>query len=287
MPHAVPALTVRFTADRSDADRGVVSAVLSDYSTAAIHELSDGEWRVFFRSTSDRDAAAAALARDFQVEPLEIADEDWARRSQENLRSIAVGEIVIAPPWDIPKVRGQRPEVGKGPMVIVIEPSTGFGTGHHATTRLCLRALQRIDLAGKTVIDVGTGSGVLAIAAALRGATRVVGIDNDPDALEAARANVERNRARVELRLGDLEELSLARADVVIANLTGAMLRRTVARLAALAPAGVLIVSGFLVEEAADVESAFAPLTLSHSRADEDGWAAIVLRMRSASPIRM
>lgn len=280
MPRTAPALSVRFAAGATDNERGILAALLSDFSTAAIHELSDDEWRVFFRSASDRDAAGAALARDYEVQALDVADEDWARKSQENLRAIAVGEIVVAPPWDIPEVRGQRQGAREELIVIVIEPSTGFGTGHHATTRLCLRALQAIDLQQKTVVDVGTGSGVLAIAAALGGATEVIAIDNDPDAIAAARGNIQRNAAKVDLRLGDVERLSLPRADVVVANLTGAMLRRNVATLIALAPAGTLIISGFLVEETADVERAFAPFTASGQRADEDGWGALVLRLR-------
>src|SRR5205814_826268 len=103
----------------------------------------------------------------------------------QNLKAIEVDGVVVAPPWDVPQ--------GTSKPVIVIEPSMGFGTGHHATTRLCLRLLQRRELRGARVIDIGTGSGVLALAAWKLGARDVVAIDNDPDALDSARANIARN----------------------------------------------------------------------------------------------
>jgi ribosomal protein L11 methyltransferase len=159
--------------------------------------------------------------------------------------------------------------------VIVIEPSTGFGTGHHATTRLCLRALQEVGVQRKQVLDVGTGSGVLAIAAAKLGASSVSGVDNDPDAIAAARDNVNRNGVDVDLRVVDLEKTDLGRADVVLANLTGATLRRNAKTLASSARAGVLIVSGLLQEEEAAVAGAFAPYALRVQPALEDGWIAL------------
>lgn len=260
----IPALTARFD-PAAHAHRDMAAAVLLDFETAAIHEITEHEWRIFFRSPGDRDRAAEALRAHARIAPLDVDAEDWARKSQEGLRAVTVGDLVIAPPWDIPD-----PD-----HVIVIEPSMGFGTAHHATTRLCLRALQRIDVRGQRVLDIGTGSGVLAIAAAKLGASRVTGLDQDPDALAAAQANVARNRVTVDLRRADLERDRLEPADVVLANLTGAMLRRAAPELAALSRHGTLIVSGLLTEETDDVRRAFSPFAAQIRTDDEDGWVSL------------
>ena len=110
----------------------------------------------------------------------------------------------------------------------------GFGTGHHATTRLCLALLQRQRLESTRVVDVGTGSGVLAIASSLLGAGEVVAIDHDADALTNARLNIERNHTRIELCQVDLGALESERFDVVLANLTSAVIIRHAGALARL-----------------------------------------------------
>lgn len=256
--------------------RDLAAAALLDFSTSAIHEISDEEWRVFFRDPAEQSCAAAVLRTWCDVTTLFVDDEDWARRSQQDVKAVTVGRVIVAPPWDLP--RSDR--LDHDGHVIVIEPSMGFGTAHHATTRLCLRALQQIDLSGKLVLDVGTGSGVLAIAAAVLGAARVVAVDNDPDALAAARENVQRNGVSVELLLVDLREATLECADVVVANLTGAVLQRAAAELSALARGGVLIVSGLLDEDVPAVREAFAPSSSRVAHDHESGWSSLTLTIR-------
>lgn len=270
----VPALLLRFGSKGAREAGDLATAALLDFETAAIHEVSETEWRVFFRSADERDRALPALSPYGEATPLEFAAEDWARITQENLRAIAVGELIIAPPWDVSSARDQVP--GAGENLIVIEPSMGFGTAHHATTRLCLLALQEIDVRGKRVLDVGTGSGVLAIAAAKLGASNVIALDNDPDALVAARDNVARNGVHVELREFDLQKDRLPPADVLLANLTGGILRRGASELAAAARGGTIVLSGLLVAEADLVRAAFAPFTSSIERRDQEGWSSLV-----------
>jgi len=163
-----------------------------------------------------------------------------------------------------------------------LEPSRGFGTGHHASTRLCLRALSA--LRGLHVLDLGTGSGVLALAASLSGAASVVAVDVDPEAIDAARASHAFNPQALgiewlvgDFRAADSAPASGRRWDLVLANLTGGMLRSSAPRIRELiAPGGRLVVSGFDTDERPGVESALA-LTVEQTLV-EDTWVGLLLR---------
>ena len=269
----------------------LLQAALVDFGVAAIEEQTPGGLRVYFQGAGERDRALAALATgfpDLALRSTDIEDEDWAARSQALLRAVRVGRLIVAPPWNVPAKPADEPaaESGQGdgppPVVIVIQPSMGFGTGHHATTRLCLAALQQVDMRGRTVIDIGTGSGVLAIAASLLGAARVVAIDDDPDALEAARDNVRRNGALVDLLGADFRTLALSPFDLVLANLTGGILIGAAGRLQDLAARrGPVIVSGFTRPEEAAVVAAFSRLR-TRDRSEEDEWVCLTLQQDSA-----
>ena len=279
----------------------LVLATLVDFEPTAIEERESG-MRVYFASGRERDAAADALGPRFAVCPIEVADGDWARRSQQNLAPVAVGRITVAPfpvsdrpstPGPQPSPAGdlssvltaQRSVAGNSPsaITIIITPSMGFGTGHHATTRLCLEALQQIDLTGASVLDVGTGSGVLAIAAARLGAAHALGIDTDPDAIASARENLALNGSggtmpNVSFEVADVTSGELPRADVVTANLTGALLvRATSALQGSLRGGGTLVVSGLLAEERRAVIGAFGRLEPTWEKA-EDGWVGLAFR---------
>ena len=254
----------------------LVLAELDDFQPSAIHEPDDtARLRAFFTSAESRDAAARALDTCFGIHlfvaPLNVDDEDWALRSQAQLRAITIGRIVVTPPWD----------AGKNPhATIVIQPSMGFGTGHHATTRLTLTALQELVLANRSVLDIGCGSGVLAIAAATLGARTATGIDNDPDALENARENASLNAMgdRVRFEQGDFRDMTVG-ADVVMANLTGGLLEQSAAKLAAMVnPDGSLIVSGFIDSEKAAVVTALQKFLVLQTIAQEEEWMCAVFK---------
>jgi ribosomal protein L11 methyltransferase len=256
-------------ADAHEAVQGdLLEATLTDFDVEAIDEGAATGWRVFFRTRAGRDRAHQAIAREFPklaLTPVDVPDEDWAARSQASLKAVRVGNLIVAPPWD-------------APIVIAIRPSMGFGTGHHATTRLCLAALQAIEVKDRTVIDVGTGSGVLAIAASLLGAVNVRGLDDDEDAVHAAWDNLALNPAAiVTLLVGDLRATELEPADIVFGNITGGLLIASAARMMALASKqGRLILSGFQVHEEKDVVAAFAGFTVEH-REQEDDWVCVTL----------
>ena len=286
-------------------DDDLIAAVLDDFSPAAIEDLAvqplppgglwdptyppppepppaPTYWRVFFHDVDARSAAEGALRHQFPgviLEPLDVADEDWAARSQKALTAIRAGAFIVAPPWDRPKA------LEPGLTTIIVEPSRGFGTGHHATTRLCLKALSDVDVTGKRVLDLGTGSGVLAMAAALKGAREVHAVDVDPDAIEAAHESAALNQLPIAIAFAVSDfrsELTTGGGfEVLLANLTGGMLTSSATKIAELiAPGGLLVISGFDESERALVRAAFAALT-DLALLTEDGWVALVLRTRT------
>jgi ribosomal protein L11 methyltransferase len=155
----------------------------------------------------------------------------------------------------------------------------GFGTGHHATTRLTLMALQALPVDGRTVLDIGCGSGVLAIAAIRLGARSAVGVDVDPDAVANATENLDLNglSGRVRVEVGDFRVVS-SPAHIVMANLTGGLLQRSALRLAELVePGGSLIVSGFMTSERESVLEALQASLRLQRTAHDDEWMCAVL----------
>jgi ribosomal protein L11 methyltransferase len=255
---------------------------LDDFSPLAVQEREAGDgWRIFFSTPTERDGAARALREEpdlaLRIASIDVPDEDWARRSQASLTAIRIGRLIVAPPWDNPRTNAAATLTAEsGDLVIEIDPSMGFGTGHHATTRLCLGLLQRQRLREARVLDIGTGSGVLAIAASLLGANEVLAIDHDADALQNARDNIDRNHARVLVRHVDLEAIENDRFDLVIANLTAAAITRHAHTLSALVqPGGVLILSGFSPDDVRDVAEALGVEPIEN--AIEGDWAAMLV----------
>jgi ribosomal protein L11 methyltransferase len=202
---------------------------------------------------TDEEGEARARAAFDTVATVEV-EPGWEDRWREFHRPVRIGPLWVGPPWETP-----NPEA----LAVVIDPGQAFGTGAHTTTRLCLELL--LDLEPASLVDLGCGSGVLAIAAAKLGFDPVTALDADPVAVEAARANAQANGVRITVEQADVLAAELPEADVAVANIELA----AVEALAGRVRAPVLLTAGYL---AADP---LAPAGWrSTARLERDGWAA-------------
>jgi ribosomal protein L11 methyltransferase len=199
---------------------------------------------------------------------------DWAEKWKEGLEPVAIGSrLVIKPSW-------RTFEAREGQKVLELDPGLAFGTGQHATTRMCLELLEAQShkgAKGLRVLDVGTGSGILAMAALLLGFGPVTAIDNDPDVLPVVRENMERNGLEGIPHLAVAEPGSMTGMyDVILANLTAGVLLAVAQDLVRLAaPGGILILSGLLDTQVDDVVRAYQALGCrEEERRYQDEWSA-------------
>jgi ribosomal protein L11 methyltransferase len=293
----VPSLVARLETDERTA-LGVGDVVAdrfaAEHVAVSMSDAGGGRWQVaiHFHARRDGDAvraavkaaagpAAAAALRFGRVEAA-----DWVRQSLAGLAPVAAGRFVVHGAHD--RARVPRNRIG-----IEIEAALAFGTGHHGTTRGCLLALDAIckTLSARRraprILDIGTGSGVLAIAAARALRVRVLATDIDAAAVRAARDNVQRNRAGgfVAVIAADGVGTRAIRArapfDLILANILLGPLARIAAPLRHLAAPGCRVVlSGILPSQANAVIAAYRPLALER-RIDIDGWTTLVLTRRA------
>ncbi len=197
-----------------------------------------------------------------------VADQDWVRATQDQFTPIAISpRLWIVPTWHQP--------ADPGAINLILDPGMAFGTGSHATTRLCLRWLDQHLKGGESVMDYGCGSGVLAIAAARLGARHVTGVDIDPYAIIASRANAVQNQVMGDFLLAD--QLTTRTFDVVLANILANPLRVLAPLLCALAnPGGHLVLSGILSGQEAELVAIYRQRLEIVEVEHEDGWARIV-----------
>jgi ribosomal protein L11 methyltransferase len=193
---------------------------------------------------------------------LTLPDEDWLSAWKRDLKPVEAGPFLVLAPWH---------QAQEGFIPLVIEPGMAFGTGHHETTRLALRALAGRVREGARVLDLGTGSGILAIAAAKLGA-RAMGVDIDPSVIPLARENARRNGVEVEFLEGSLEALE-GPFDLIVANLFAELHQALMPAYAArLAPGGALLLTGILRSKADGVEEALRAWGFSFQREAEGEW---------------
>ena len=196
-----------------------------------------------------------------------IADQDWVRLTQSQYEPIPVGKhLLITPSWHTANPDDR--------LRIIVDPGLAFGTGSHPTTHLCLQWLEENIIAGQTFIDYGCGSGILAIAAARLGATQIVGIDIDPQAVIATDSNSSINKVQVDARLST--QALPSQANIVVANILSSPLKLLAPLLTGLvAPSGYLVLSGVLERQIAEVAAAYAPALDMQCYAVRDGWACL------------
>ena len=208
-----------------------------------------------------------------------VEDLDWSALWREHFTTLRVGRLVVHPSWE-PAGEGEA-------LTVSLDPGQAFGTGQHPTTRLCLAAIERECAPGDVVLDLGTGSGVLALAAARLGASRVDALDSDPDAVKAARENVRRNglEGSVQALRGSLdpERGAVDEYDFVAANISSGVVCELLPAMArALRPGGRLVLSGFMADRVAEVVAAARGASLAGVAVEQDEeWCAVVARKAS------
>lgn len=225
---------------------------------------------------------------DFSVRP--VADADWVRLTQSQFEPIHIGKnIWVVPSWhEAPDPNG---------LILEVDPGLAFGTGSHPTTRLCMEWLEAYlalnpSAPAKSVLDYGCGSGILAMVAKKLGAHDVAGVDIDPQAIESARLNAERNGCDIDFYVPDdfgASDRKDSRFDIVVANILSSPLKLMAPMLSGrVADGGSLILSGVLARQAEEVAAAYAPFIKLGVWAEQDGWVALhgQLGMDTAPPPR-
>jgi ribosomal protein L11 methyltransferase len=212
-----------------------------------------------------------------RLEAVPVPDVDWVKRFREGFEAFACGSFWVVPSWSEP---GPIPP---GQRLLVVDPGRAFGTGTHETTRLCLRALEEESPARSPrarLLDVGTGSGILAVAAALLGWQEVIGVDIDPEAIGSAELHARLNRVRAAFVLGDGGAPFRRRSfGLVLANIAAPLLVARREEIGSLvAPGGTMVLSGLLTGDVDEVAAVYADAGPLETRLDGE-WAALRIRV--------
>ncbi len=262
---------------------GALSITLSDAGDQPILEPGLDEqplWHettitALFNGEADVDALCSHICQSLnqdislQLEQQWLDDQTWERVWLEHFHPMQFGSRL----WVYPV--GETPDI-KETVVLKLDPGLAFGTGTHPTTALCLGWLDGYEISGKTVIDYGCGSGILAIAALLLGAKSVLAIDHDPQALQATTDNAEKNGVADRLTITSPEKAPNIQADIMLANILAGPLIELAAKLANMVnPGGEIILSGILQEQAESVSHAYQPHFTKLSKQTREDWVLL------------
>jgi ribosomal protein L11 methyltransferase len=293
LPNELADILAEYLAGVSGAGVCVENLNVDAFSLSEIAHSPLTTVKAYFSAADDMDARLAEISAflddlaavnpGLSVAPPSVTavkSEDWSTSWKANFKPLRIGRrLLIVPSWE-------QAEAGPDDIVLSLDPGMAFGTGGHETTRLCLERLETV-LLGRppapppSVLDLGTGSGILAMAAARLGAGRVWAVDIDPEAVEVARENMAINglAERIECGTAPLETLD-GPFDVILANILAEELVRLAPQLTArLACGGVLILSGILAGKEAFVRSGFAAQPLSNLETARRGeWVAMLYR---------
>ena len=247
-------------------------AVLADTGVAEPPSWRRSVMSALVRPGADAAALVAAACARVGIAPppwrlREVADADWVRAGRDQIAPVRISPRL----WIVPSLH-EPPDADA--VNIVLDPGLAFGTGHHATTRMCLRWLERVIRGGETVLDFGCGSGILAIAAMKLGAARADGVDIDEQALLAARRNAMHNR--VQAVFHDGSDALQQPARIVVANILAhplIVLAPLLARLTA--KEGRLALAGVLTVQAGEVRDAYQPWFDFEALEEDAGWALV------------
>ncbi|MCG3472159.1 50S ribosomal protein L11 methyltransferase [Xenorhabdus bovienii] len=265
-------------------ESGAVSVTFQDSHDTPIFEPLPGETRLWgdtdviglYDAEMDMKAVVSQLeqvpqlGKGFLHKIEQLEDKDWEREWMDNFHPMCFGNrLWICPSWrEVPE-----PDA----VNVMLDPGLAFGTGTHPTTSLCLQWLDGLDLTGKTFIDFGCGSGILAIAALKLGAKHAIGIDIDPQAIQASRDNAERNSVSAQLTLYlSKDQPADLKCDIVIANILAGPLRELAPIIGSLPKSGGLLgLSGVLASQAEGVAQAYSNEFIIDPIAEQEEWCRI------------
>lgn len=261
--------------DYSDLPKAEQTELVTVKAYLPADEELDAKLRAFEQGVKELARRDGRDEKEVEISCQTVQDEDWADNWKAYFHTEKVGGlIVIQPSWE-------EYEASPDDIVVKLDPGAAFGTGTHPTTAMCIRALESLVKGGMRVFDVGTGSGVLAVAAAKLGAGEVVAMDYDRTAAHVAAENVQLNHVedRVTTGVSGLLKQFAGKADLIIANIIADIVIRLFDELDEhLAPGGRLLASGIIDERVADVtEAAIAHGFVIDQVMEESGWAAMVI----------